>query len=176
MAEVTVSVDGEGATQGFGSAGASAGTGAGEHPESGAANAPAAPDGSLPPLPEMIPYSRAERRGAPATRPIGPDEWVQDDNYWDTQSLIAVSGRMAVPRPKPRPLDPPQRFRPVRRWQSMVALIVVSVVILAACVGMLRAAGLANNLLHSTQPVPTITHPAGSPTAPHSPTAKPHNK
>lgn len=170
MAEVRVSVDGEGATQGFGTASASAGG----RDAISAAEVPPAPDASLPPLPGMDPRGGGERRAAPATRPIGPEEWVQDDNYWDTQSLIAVSGRMAVPRPKPRPLDPPQRFRPVRRWQSMAALIVVSVVILAACVGMLRAAGLANNLLHPHQPVPTITtHPTGSPTVPLSPTAKP---
>lgn len=174
MAEVTVPVDGEGATQGYGPAGAGAGAGASERHETSAEDIPPPPDGSLPPLSGMAPYSRAERRGAPATRPIRPDEWVQDDNYWDTQSLIAVSGRTAVPRPKPRPLNPPQRFRPVRRWQSMAALVVVSVVILAACVGLLRAAGLANNLLHPYQPVPTITHPTGSPTVPLSPTAKPH--
>ena len=174
MAEVTVSVDGEGATQGFGPAGASAGAGASERRDTSAEEVPPPPDVSLPPLSGVVPHAGVERRGAPATRPISPDEWVQDDSYWDTQSLIAVSGRMAVPRPKPRPLDPPQRFRPVRRWQSMAALIVVIVVILAACVGILRAAGFASNLLHPYQPVPTITtHPTGSPTVPLSPTAKP---
>lgn len=166
MAEVTVPVDDEGATQGVGDAG--------ERQETSTTDVPPAPDAQLPPLPGVAPHSSVEHRGAPVTRPITPDEWVRDDDYWDTQSLIAVSGRLAVPRPTARPLDPPQRFRPVRRWQSMAALVVLSVVILATCVGVLRAAGLANNLLRPHQPVPTITHPISSPTVPLSPTAKPH--
>lgn len=164
MAEVTVSVDDEGTTQGV--------EDAGKHQETSATDIPPAPDAQLPPLPEVAPRSSVEHRGAPVTRPITPDEWVRDDDYWDTQSLIAVSGRLAVPRPTARPLDPPQRFRPMRRWQSMAALVVLSVVILAACVGVLRAAGFANNLLHPHQAVPTITHPTSVP----SPTAQPHSK
>ena len=177
MAEVTVSVDDEGAAQVF--------RGVGAHQEAGDADTPPVAGEQLPPLPpeapvvpappSASPYGSLQPREAPATRPIMPDEWVRDeDEYWDTQSLIAVSGRLAVPRPKPLPLDPPQRFRPVRRWQSLAALVILSVVILVACVATLRAVGLARNVLHPPQAVPTLTHPAGSPTLPPSPTAKPH--
>lgn len=162
MAEVTVSTDDGGAIQ-----------------EAGAAEAPAAADTELPPLPEMTPepqvpsYSAAERRQAPVTRPIVPDEWVNDeDDYWTTQSLIAISGRRAVPRPRARTLEPPQRFQPLRRWQSMAVLIVLSVVILATCIGLLRAVNFANDLVHPHQAVPTLTVPTHTP----APTAKPHNK
>lgn len=172
MAEVRVSVDDDGAARGAGTAG--------EHQEISAP--PVSPlrgeqRTTLPPLPPSAEsYDPPPRREAPVTRPILPDEWVQEDDYWNTQSLIAVSGRMAVPRPKQRPLEPPQRFQPVQRWQSMAALIILSVVILVACVAMLRAAGFANNLLHQQTPVPTVTHSSGSPTVAPSPTAKPRNK
>lgn len=175
MAEVRVSVDDDGAARGV--------EAAGEHQEISAAGTPYVPGEQLPPLPPPpspapalgeTPHGSPPRREAPVTRPILPDEWVHEDDYWQTQSLIAVSGRTAVPRPKPRSLKPPQRFRPVRRWQSMTALIILSAVILVACVAMLRAAGFANNLLHQQTPVPTVTHPSGSPTLAPSPTTKPH--
>ncbi len=177
MAEVGVSVDDDGAARDAGAAGER------QEQEISAADMSSVPDEQLPPL-EPPPASAAAetlpsftlRREVPVTRPITPDEWVHDDDYWDTQSLIAVSGRLAVPRPKPRPLEPPQRFRPARRWQSMAALVALSVVILVACVGATRGAGFANNLLHQPSPVPTVTHPAGSPTLAPSPTVKPLSK
>ncbi len=176
MVEVRVSVDDDDAARGV-----EATRG---HQEIGTADGPSVPDEPLPPLPppstgpapREAAHDSTWRREAPVTRPIMPDEWVHEDDYWDTQSLIAVSGRRAVPRPKPRPLEPPQRFQPVQRWQSMAALVVLSVVILVACIGTMRAAGFANNLLHQQTPVPTVTHPSSSPTLPTSPTATPRKK
>ncbi|MFI5271736.1 MAG: hypothetical protein ACHQ4H_01715 [Ktedonobacterales bacterium] len=111
-------------------------------------------------------------REAPATRPISPEEWVREEDYWDTQSLIAVTGRMAVPRPRARSLKPPQRFRPVQRWKSVVALAVVSACILGFGIGLVQASHLAGGILrpaatHTAVPAPTVTATA---------TAKPKKK
>lgn len=171
MAEVTVPVNDEGAAREVGAGSERWQASSTELPQMPEADLPA----DLPPLPTMEAQldGAVESRRAPATRPIMPDEWVNDeDDYWTTQSLIAISGRRAVPRPRARELEPPQRFRPVRRWQSMAAVIVLSVVILVTCVGLLRAVSFANNLVHPHQAAPTLTVPTHTP----SPTAKPHNK
>lgn len=170
MVEVRVSVDDDDAARGV--------EAVSEHQEIGTADTPSVPGEQLPlllppsagPAPGEAGHDGTRRRETPVTRPIMPDEWVHEDDYWDTQSLIAVSGRLAVPPPRKLSLEPPQRFRPIRRWQSMAALVVLSVAILGACVGLTRAAGFANNMLHQQSPVPTVTHPSGSPT----PTITPH--
>lgn len=110
------------------------------------------------------------RRPATPTRPLTDEDWQREDEFWNTQSYIAVSGRLAVPRPRTHPIKPPQRFHPMARWVSIVALGVVGALIVLGCMGVLQASSLANNLLHP-QVAPTQVHP--SPTASPSATATP---
>lgn len=110
------------------------------------------------------------RRAASPTRPLTDEDWQREDEFWNTQSYIAVSGRLAVPRPRTHPIQPPQRFHPMSRWVSLVALVFVGALIVLGCVGVLRASNFANNLLHP-RVVPTQVQP--SPTASPSATATP---
>jgi len=114
--------------------------------------APSRPIYTAPPAP----------RKAPVTRPLTADDWAREEEFWSTQSHIAISGRLAVPRPRTRPIRPPQRFRPIERWKSIAALVFVAALIALTCAGAMRATGFANNLLHP-RAVPTQPHP--SPTA-----------
>jgi hypothetical protein len=116
------------------------------------------------------------RRAVPQTRPITPDEWLHEDDYWTTHSLIAVSGRRTTMRPEQRPLAAPPRFQQVHRWQSMAVLIVLGVGILAACVGIIKASRLVGNLIPLLQPAPASTQPVTSPTVAPSPSGQTHNQ
>ncbi|MGZ3601335.1 MAG: hypothetical protein ACXWQ5_16880, partial [Ktedonobacterales bacterium] len=73
-----------------------------------------------------------------------------------------------VPRPKTRPLPPPQRFRPVARWKSMLLLGTFVVVTILACAGAIEMGKLSADVF-GTQATPAVTHtaqPTVSPTKP----------
>lgn len=113
------------------------------------------------------------RRAVPRTRPLTDEDWQREDEFWSTQSHIAVSGRLAVPRPRTYPIQPPQRFHPMSRWVSIAALAFVAMLIVLGCVGAMQASGFANDLLHP-RPVPTQTHPTPTVSPNATATPKPH--
>lgn len=122
---------------------------------------------------EALPLRRREDN---ATRPLFErDHWVDDPNFWDTTSFIALTGRHPVPRPKPRTLPPPQRFKPIERWQSYLVLAIVLVAILITVYGVIQIEHYGSNALHQLTPkaTPTVTYtPVPSPTAKSTPKHK----
>ena len=129
-----------------------------------------------PPMPSApmpsAPAEPVEAREPSVTVPlVDRDRWVTEQEFWKTQSFIAVSGRHAVSRPRPREIAPPQRFQPVRRWKSYPVLAVLCVAIFLSCIGAVQAMRIGTSILQPTPTaVPTATHPA--PTA----TPTPHKK
>jgi hypothetical protein len=121
---------------------------------------------SAPPVP---PVDAAEPREAPVTVPlVDRDRWVTEQEFWKTQSFIAVSGRHAVPRPELRPIAPPQRFRPIHPWKSYPVLAVLCLAILLSCIGAVQAMRIGATLLQPTPTaIPTATHPAPTATPLH---------
>ncbi|HKT39098.1 MAG TPA: hypothetical protein VJR48_12060 [Ktedonobacterales bacterium] len=121
--------------------------------------------GSYAPLPPSVPledtgervFSLRERDPA-ATKPLfAPDQWVQEEDFWDTQAFVAISGRQVVPRPKVQSIAPPKRFKPRSRLRSLVVLGVVLVVIALACAGILEFSRLGMNLVKPIHPAPVAT-------------------
>jgi hypothetical protein len=113
------------------------------------------------------------RRDDNATRPLfAPEQWVSDPDFWETKTHIALTGRHPVPRPKTLPLKPPQRFRPVPRWRSLLILLLVCGLIAFTAVGVVDIGRLGMQILgpthHVATPVPTHTLAV--------PTATPHRK
>lgn len=105
---------------------------------------------------------------ADAQPSIERDHWVQEPDFWEKETMIAMTGRYPVPRPKTRPLPPPQRFRPVARWKSMLLLSTLVVVTVLTCVGVLELGRLSAQVF-GTQATPVVTHtaqPTVSPTKP----------
>jgi hypothetical protein len=89
---------------------------------------------------------------------VEPGRWVQEPDFWEKETMIAMTGRHPVPRPKTRPLPPPQRFRPMARWKSMLALGVFVVVTALACAG---GVALGRLSMESFGPTPTA-RPTGT--------------
>ncbi len=80
-----------------------------------------------------------------------------------------MTGRHPVPRPQPRHLPPPRRFRRTSRWKSALTLAVLLVVIVLACVGSVELSKLNINISvfgpFAPPPVATQTaNPSASPT------------
>lgn len=108
---------------------------------------------------------RAEDR---ATRPIfAPEQWVSDPDFWESKTHIAMTGRHPVPRPKSVSITPPQRFRPMPRWRSMLVLSLVCLLIAFIAIGGVELARLGTPVHgpthHTATPAPT--HTAVVPTA-----------
>ncbi|MGZ6390493.1 MAG: hypothetical protein ACXWQZ_14685 [Ktedonobacterales bacterium] len=121
------------------------------------------------PMREMgttLPSSAPDESG---THPsVEPTRWVQEPDFWEKETMIAMTGRYPVPRPKTRPLPPPQRFRPVARWKSMLLLGTLVAVTILACVGTIAMGKLSIDVFGS-QATPTVTRtaqPTVSPTKP----------
>lgn len=123
-------------------------------------------------IPVIAPFDAPRRPDDNATRPLfGPDRWVNEQDFWETNTFIALSGRQAVPRPKTVPLKPPQRFRPAPRWRSYLLLAVVCLMIFGAVVGIVAMGRFGSQALgpqHMTA-TPVVTHNA----TPAHPTATP---
>ncbi|HEX8036946.1 MAG TPA: hypothetical protein VF510_24020 [Ktedonobacterales bacterium] len=123
------------------------------------------------PIQEMetsLPSSAPDASGAHPS--VEPGRWVQEPDFWEKETMIAMTGRYPVPRPKTRPLPPPQRFRPVARWKSMLLLGTLVTVTILACVGTI-ALGKFSIDVFGSQATPTVTRTA-QPTV--SPTKPPH--
>jgi hypothetical protein len=107
------------------------------------------------------------------TRPLfTPEQWVSDPDFWESKTLIAITGRHPVPRPKMLDIKPPERFHPASRWRSMLILLIVCLLISGALIGVVEIGRFGMQVLgptHSaTPPVPTHTLVV--------PTATPHHK
>lgn len=107
-----------------------------------------------------------------ATRPLfAPEQWVSDPDFWTSKTHIALTGRHPVPRPKTLPLRPPQRFRPLPRWSSMLVLLVVCVLIVLTIIGVVALGHFGMQVInpphHLATPVPTHTLTAPTATPPH---------
>lgn len=136
---------------------------------SAAAPAASAPAGEIP----IIPSSELQRdRDENATRPLfGPERWVSEREFWETNTFIALSGRHAIPRPKTMPLRPPQRFRPVPRWRSYLLLLVVCLMIGVTLAGIVAIGHLSAQAFGPQHPISTPapahtttpTHPTVTP-------------
>lgn len=141
---------------------------------------PQHPPTSSVPAPPAWPKSLEEDNGAappatlrdtdasPVQPSVEPGRWVHEPDFWEKETMIAMTGRYPVPRPKTRPLPPPQRFRPMARWKSVLALIALVVVAALACVGSIELGKLSIDVF-GTQATPIVTqtaHPTISPTKP----------
>lgn len=109
---------------------------------------------------EALPPVR--RREASVTRPLFDHEQDGEQEFWDTSSFIAMTGRHPVPRPKARTLPPPQRFKPARPWVSYVVLGIVVVGILISLIGVVLVGHYSTDILRpvttpTVQPTPTVT-------------------
>ena len=129
-----------------------------------------APAGEIP----IIPRSELQRdRDDNATRPlVGPDRWVNEQEFWATNTFIALSGRRAIPRPKTKPLQPPQRFRPMPRWRSYLLLLVVCLMIGGTLVGIVAISRFSAQAFGPRHPISTPA-PAAHTATPAHPTATP---
>lgn len=141
----------------------------GAWPASAAEPSVSAPAGEIP----IIPRSELQRdRDDNATRPlVGPDRWVSEQEFWETNTFIALSGRHAIPRPRTKPLQPPQRFRPMPRWRSYLLLLVVCLMIGGSLAGVVAIGRLSAQAFGPHHPIATPA-PAHTATPAH-PTATP---
>lgn len=141
----------------------------GAWPAASAAPSVSAPGGEIP---IIAPSDSLRRTDDNATRPLfGPDRWVSEQDFWETNTFIALSGRRSVPRPKTVPLKPPQRFRPVPRWRSYLLLVVVCLMIFATVAGIIAMSHFSVQAFGPAHPIatPVATHT----TTPTHPTATP---
>ncbi len=141
----------------------------GAWPVSAAEPSASAPAGEIP---IVAPFESGRRADENATRPLfGPDRWVSDQEFWETNTFIALSGRRAIPRPKTMPLRPPQRFHPMPRWRSYLLLLVVCLMIVGTIVGGIAISHFGAQVFGSQPPIatPAPTHTA----TPVHPTATP---
>ena len=126
-------------------------------------------DGTVSPSPATDEGEAPRGADESGVRPsVEPGRWVQEPDFWEKETMITMTGRHPVPRPKTRPLPPPQRFRPVARWKSMLALGVFVVVTAFACGGSIVLGRLSIELF-GPQATPLGTHtpqPTISPTKP----------
>lgn len=98
--------------------------------------------------------------GRAAAQPsVEPDRWVHETDFWGKETMIAMTGRYPVPRPKTRPLPPPHRFRPVARWKSVFLLGTLVVVTILACAGTIELEKLSTEVFGS-QATPVVTQTA----------------
>lgn len=125
-------------------------------PQTPLSGAPPEPSASAPAgeIPIIPPFETARRADDNATRPLfGPDRWVSDQEFWETNTFIALSGRHAIPRPKTLPLRPPQRFHPMPRWRSYLLLTVVCLMIIGTLVGLIAISRFGAQVFGLQRPV-----------------------
>lgn len=115
------------------------------------------------------------RRPDPAaTRPLfAPEQWVSDPDFWESKTLIALTGRHPVPRPRTIPLQPPQRFHQMARWKSILILVFVCVLILFSVICVVEIGRLGSQVLGPSPHITPTAVPAHTIAAP---TATPHKK
>lgn len=141
----------------------------GAWPASAAEPSVSAPAGEIPIIPRPGPQRDRDEN---ATRPLfGPDRWVSEQEFWETNTFIALSGRHAIPRPRTKPLQPPQRFRPMPRWRSYLLLVIVCLMIGGTLVGVVAISRLSTQVFGPQHPISTPA-PAHTATPAH-PTATP---
>lgn len=132
---------------------------------------PIAENGAASPSSAAHPAETLRDPDASGVQPrVEPGRWVHEPDFWEKETMIAMTGRYPVPRPKTRSLPPPQRFRPMARWKSMLVLGVLVVVTALACVGSIELGKLSIDAFGPTT-TPTVTQTA-QPTV--SPTRPPH--
>jgi len=113
----------------------------------------------IPPISKIMPipgeveeYERPSELfpGVSGIRPkLGPEKWIKEEITGRTMVVPAeTTGKHSVPRPKPRPVSPPQRFRRKSPWNSMAILIVVLVLCLLSCAGLLALGSGGASFLH----------------------------
>ena len=101
-----------------------------------------------------------------ATPPkVAPEKWVKEE----ITGLIMVvpaetAGKHSVPRPKPRPVSPPQRFRRISPWKSITILIIVLVLSVLSCVGLLALGASGASFLRPYLSATPSPIPSASPT------------
>jgi hypothetical protein len=129
----------------------------------------------IPPIPEIMPIPDiAEENEQPSElfpgvsgiRPkLGPEKWIKEQITGRIMVVPAeTTGKHSVPRPKPRPVSPPQRFRRLSPWKSIAILIVVLVLCLLSCTGLLALGASGANFLHPYFSVTPSRIPSASPT------------
>ena len=96
---------------------------------------------------------------------VAPENWVKQEI---TGLIMVVSaettGKHSVPRPKPQPVSPPQRFQRISHWKSITILLVVLVLCLLSCVGLLALGASGASLLHPHFAITPIPSHTASPT------------
>ncbi|GEM_PF-2493546 len=103
---------------------------------------------------------------------VPSEHWVEEEDFWQTRTHIAMTGRAPVPRPRPLPLKPPQRFRPVERWKSMLVLALVIGLAALACIGVIALGISGMSLLQPGHTATATPHPTQTVV----PTQTPHKK
>jgi hypothetical protein len=127
-----------------------------------------------PPLPENMPIPAEEvdeRRSVlfpevSGIRPrVAPEKWVKDQITGLIMEVPSgTTGKHSVPRPTPRAVSPPQRFRRLSPWQSAAILLVVLILSLLSCIGLLALGSSGASLLHPFLSVTPSPIPSASPT------------
>jgi hypothetical protein len=134
-------------------------------------------DAKIPPMPPIphimqIPDEVEDEQpsalfpGVSGSRPkVAPEKWVKEE----ITGLIMVvpaetTGKHSVPRPTPRPVSRPQRFRRVSLWKSTAILVIVLVLCLLSCAGLLALGAAGASLLHPHLSATPTQLPTTSPT------------